>query len=37
VKIVIEIESGEVKGPEYSPYEKKWWDEHDTTSEHGGV
>jgi len=37
MKITIEIESEEVKEAEYSSYEKKWWDEHDTTSECGGV
>ena len=36
MKIVIEIDTDENK-EEYTPYEKEWWDEHDTTSEYGGV
>lgn len=37
MKIVIEIDTEETEEVKYSTYEKEWWDEHDTTSEYGGV
>jgi len=37
MKITIEIEIEQTEETEYTSYEKKWWDEHDSTSEYGGV